>query len=105
MALLVCSVPLSCEALFKGDTPKTGPPENEMLRSLTFIRQIGYGFKPENTKALLTMWPCTGDRGAPWEAKLKETEREFWWLGAFLNFPLGLGVAVLFVSQQQSVEL
>lgn len=30
---------------FKGDTPKTVPPENEMLRSLTFIRQIGYGFK------------------------------------------------------------
>ncbi len=45
MALLVGSVPLSCEVLFKGDMPKTGPPENEMLRSLIFILQLGYGFK------------------------------------------------------------
>lgn len=27
-------------------------------------------------------------------------QKEFWWLGAFLNFPLGLIVAVSFVSQQ-----
>lgn len=53
-----------------------------------------------NTEALLTMWPYTSDRGAPWEEKLTESESEFWWLGAFLNFPLGLRVAVLFVSQQ-----
>lgn len=40
MAPLVCSVPLSCKVLLQGDVPKTGAPENEMLRSLTFILQL-----------------------------------------------------------------
>lgn len=63
--------------LFKGDTART---ENEMLRSLTFIRQIGYGFKAE--RSLLAMWPDSSgsgsgsgsSSGSPWEAKLTEAE-------------------------------
>jgi hypothetical protein len=35
---------------FKSETPKAGASENEMLRSLTFILQLGCGF----------MWECQG---------------------------------------------
>lgn len=55
------------------DAPKTGPSEDEMLRSLTFIRQTGYGFKPQH-QAPLTARPHSGDSGALWEAERTQSE-------------------------------